>query len=158
MIPSISAVSRTVRVIGPSGPFDHDSGIAPGRLTRPYVALRPTMPQHAAGRRTEPPVSLPSAPRQSPLATAAPDPLDDPPDTWPVCHGLSTSPWCGLSPNGPIASSVMLSLPSVMAPAATRRADAVQSCSATKYSRVFVPHEVGQPRRWQRSLSPSGTP
>ncbi len=57
-----------------------------------------------------------------------------------------------------MASSVMLSLPRVTAPAATSRATAVQSCSAVKYSAVRVPQEVGSPRMKQRSLNASGTP
>src|SRR5438094_275702 len=52
----------------------------------------------------------------------------------------------------------MLSLPSVTAPASRRRFTAVHSCSAEKYSRVAVPHDVGSPRTWQRSLYASGTP
>src|SRR5712691_13377179 len=101
--------------------------MTPVRLTRPYVGLSPTIPQHAAGSRMEPPVSVPSAPRTSPAATAAPDPLLDPPETCPARHGFCTSPECGLSPNGPVASSDMLSLPSVTAPAATSRVTAVHS-------------------------------
>lgn len=31
------------------------------RLTRPYEGLRPTIPQYEAGRRVDPPVSVPSA-------------------------------------------------------------------------------------------------
>ena len=37
------------------------SGINPYRDTRPYVGLTPTIPQKAAGSRTEPPVSEPRA-------------------------------------------------------------------------------------------------
>jgi hypothetical protein len=37
------------------------------------------MQHQAAGKRIDPPVSLPVAPAQSPAATATPDPLDDPP-------------------------------------------------------------------------------
>src|SRR5574341_2077736 len=98
------------------------------------------MPQQAEGRRMEPPVSLPRAQRQSPAATAAPEPLDEPPETCPARQGFWTWQWWALSPKGPMASSVMLSLPSVIAPAAARRLTAVQVCSATKYSDVLVPH------------------
>src|SRR5262245_56475713 len=52
----------------------------------------------------------------------------------------------------------MLSLPSVIAPACRKRAVAVHSIVGAKYSRVFVPHEVGRPGTWQRSLYASGTP
>ena len=48
-------------------------------LTRPSVGLMPTTPQAAAGKRTDPPVSEPSAPNTRPTATAAPDPDDEPP-------------------------------------------------------------------------------
>src|SRR6266446_300491 len=40
---------------------------------RPYVGLRPTTPQKAAGWRTEPPVSVPSAAAASSAPTAAAD-------------------------------------------------------------------------------------
>ena len=39
----------------------------------------PTMPQHDAGLRTDPPVSVPSASGNSPAATPAPEPEDEPP-------------------------------------------------------------------------------
>ena len=81
-----------------------------------------------------------------------PEPLEEPPETWPAFHGLSTLPWCGLSPNGPSASSVMFSLPSVTAPAACRRATAVESRSLRKYSAVFVPHDVGRPTHVEEIL------
>jgi hypothetical protein len=41
--------------------------------------LTPTTPQKAAGRITEPIVCVPSASGQSPAATAAADPLEEPP-------------------------------------------------------------------------------
>jgi hypothetical protein len=92
MIPMSRAASATVRVSGPRWSSDHDSGIAPARLTRPYVGLRPTTPQQAAGSRMEPPVSLPSAPSAKPAATAAAEPLLEPPAQWPGFHGFWTSP------------------------------------------------------------------
>jgi len=46
----------------------------------------------------------------------------------------------------------MLSLPKVTTPAARNRATAVHSIGDVKYSRVFVPHDVGRPGTWQRSL------
>ena len=53
-------------------------GVTPYKLIRPWLALRPTVPQKAAGMRIEPPVSVPSDPAHKPAATAAPDPLLDP--------------------------------------------------------------------------------
>ena len=116
------------------------------------------MPQAAAGSRIEPPVSVPIAPSARPDATATAEPLEEPPAQCPTRHGFRACPWWALSPNGPIASSLMLSLPSVTAPAATSRATAVQSCSSRKYSAVRVPQEVGQPWMKHRSLKASGTP
>src|SRR5207244_2685285 len=116
------------------------------------------MPQQAAGSRIEPPVSEPTAPRTRPAATATPPPLEDPPAAHPVRHGFWASPWCGLSPNGPSASSVMLSLPRPTAPACRSRRTASHSRTSTKYSRVLVPHEVGSPGTWQRSFHAIGTP
>src|SRR5260370_40634255 len=95
----------------------HDNGITPARRPRPYVGLSPTTPQQAAGRRIEPPVSLPMAPATRPAATAAAEPLDEPPDAWPAPHRFCTAPWCPVSPDRPIASSVMVSLPGRSGPA-----------------------------------------
>ncbi len=47
------------------------------------------MPQTAAGPRTEPPVSVPTAAWHKRAATAAPEPLDEPPGRRFVFHGLS---------------------------------------------------------------------
>jgi hypothetical protein len=55
------------------------------------VGLSPTT-QQAAGSLIEPPVSLPSAPSANPAATAAPEPLLEPPEQWPDFHGFCTSP------------------------------------------------------------------
>ena len=68
---------------------------------RPYVTLRPVIPHSAAGRRIDAPVSEPSAAKLARAATAAPDPLDDPPVMCAVFHGLRTWPKCVLCPVGP---------------------------------------------------------
>src|SRR5215475_14327794 len=52
----------------------------------------------------------------------------------------------------------MLSLPRLTAPASSSRRAAVHSVGEVKYPGIRVPHEVGSPSRWQRSLSPTGTP
>ena len=46
---------------------------------RPIEVFKPTHPHHEAGRRTEPPVSEPSAAGTMPVATATPEPLEEPP-------------------------------------------------------------------------------
>ena len=75
----------------------------PWRLTRPYVGFMPTTPQSAAGLRIDPDVSPPVAAITSPAASAAPDPLLDPPGVRERSHGLVASanspPPTGLPPN-----------------------------------------------------------
>jgi hypothetical protein len=58
----------------------------------PIPGLNPTTPQQAAGRRTDPPVSVPIAISTSPAATAAADPLDEPPTMRPGHCGLTGVP------------------------------------------------------------------
>ena len=59
---------------------------------RPAVGLYPTTPQKAAGRITEPLVWVPTAPGRNPMATAAAEPLDDPPGVWAGFQGLRVFP------------------------------------------------------------------
>jgi len=67
-----SATSATVRAIGPATESGDQDGDSLG--TRPGEGRRPTTLQNAAGLRSEPPVSLPSAIGTIPhaSATAAP--------------------------------------------------------------------------------------
>ena len=58
----------------------------------------------------------------------------------------------------PIASSERFSRPSEIAPAASRRATAVASWSARKYSGTAVPQAAGRPPQTKRSLWARGTP
>ena len=69
----------------------------------------------------EPAVCVPSASGASPAATAAPDPLDDPPGVWLALCGLRVGPAVML------ANSVLTVLPSTHAPAA--RASETQPAS-----------------------------
>ena len=52
------------------------------------VALRPTTPQNALGRRIDPTVWVPIAAGTWRAATAAADPDDEPPGAWSNAHGL----------------------------------------------------------------------
>src|SRR5439155_15466484 len=88
----------------------------PWQLTRPKVGLQPATPQNDAGRVIEPPVCEPIAPRHMPVATAAADPLDDPPGVRSRFHGLRVA---GGSKQ---ANCVVTVLPRMIAPAARRRA------------------------------------
>ncbi|KAG0910695.1 hypothetical protein G6F31_021542 [Rhizopus arrhizus] len=67
------------------------------------------MPFNAAGIRTEPPVSDPSAAGARPAAPATPDPLDAPPGMRGACksQGLRGVPMTGFVPQPPNANSTM---------------------------------------------------
>ena len=67
---------------------DEPKATRPARERRPYVGLKPEIPHSAAGWRTEPPVSEPSASGTSPAATAAAQPLDEPPGVRSGSQGL----------------------------------------------------------------------
>src|SRR5215475_15693442 len=84
----------------------------PWRGMSPWVGLKPYTPQYEAGRIVEPVVWLPSASGTMPAATAAADPLDEPPG---VCAGS-----CGFRvlPGVRVANSVLTVLPILIAPAA----------------------------------------
>ena len=89
------------------------------------------MPHSAAGKRIDPPVSVPSAAGVSPAATAAPDPLEEPPVKCPMFQGLRAGGQ-GKSKDGPpCANSCVASLPSSTPPASWSRATAAASCAGT---------------------------
>src|SRR3984893_8912596 len=96
-----------------------DSGNTPCVDQRPTVVLRPKTPHRAAGRRIDPPVSLPKANAQSPAATATADPLLDPPGrrATAASHGFFGVPLTVLVPAGPKANSTVLVLPRMTHPA-----------------------------------------
>ena len=75
---SVSAASRTVRVIGPGVSWLWLIGITWVRDTSPTVGFSPTMPFTAAGQVTDPSVSVPMAMSTMPAATAAPEPDEEP--------------------------------------------------------------------------------
>ena len=81
MTDMMRAQSRAVRASGPTLSAEKDSGITPARLTRVCVGFSPVTPHADAGQRMEPPVSDPRAAKVNRAATAAPDPLDEPPVT-----------------------------------------------------------------------------
>jgi hypothetical protein len=78
MASNIRTQSSTVRVIGDTVSIVHAKGTTLWLLTRPMVGRMPTIPLTADGRRMDPPVSVPRAPRQVRAATAAPDPPLEP--------------------------------------------------------------------------------
>ena len=76
-------------MITPAWSNDGANGTTPSRLMRPNVGLSPYTPQYEAGRVIDPPVCEPSAPRHIPHATAAAEPLLDPPGVRFASHGFS---------------------------------------------------------------------
>ena len=134
------------------------SGITPSIGSMPCVGFSPVTPQHAAGSRTEPPVSEPSAANACRAATAAPLPLEEPPVTCAAFQGLGRAPRCALSPTGLSANSAMCSAPSVTAPAASSRAISVAVRAGRCPARMRLPHSIGAPARANMSLCASGTP
>src|SRR6185312_299524 len=76
------------------------SAMAPATGTAPQVGFQPVMPQQCAGIRSDPPVSEPSAKTTAPLATAAAEPDDEPPQMKWAFHGLPTRPVSELQPDG----------------------------------------------------------
>src|SRR5918996_1465962 len=120
---SISAASRTLRVIGPT--FDNspigDAGCAG---TRPNVALMPKIPVKAEGMRIEPAPSLPTCKGAMPAAQAAAAPALLPPGVRTRFHGLQVLPVSGESPIAFQPNSGVVVLPRITAPASRSRATA----------------------------------
>jgi hypothetical protein len=77
----------------------------------------PTMPQKAAGWRTEPPVSEPRAMGTIPAATATAEPPDEPPGTRDGSSGLRAGPQALFSFDDPIANSSQFVFATTMPPA-----------------------------------------
>ena len=68
------------------------SAMTPVRSTRPRVGFSPSVPQNAAGRMTDPAVWEPIATGTIASATAAADPLDEPPGVRAGSAGLRVGP------------------------------------------------------------------
>src|SRR5271157_6486668 len=90
--PSIIHASSAVRVSSPTVSNDFRSGMIPSKLHTPALGRCPTMPHNAAGSRTEPAVSVPTAATHMPAATAAAEPDDDPPVMRVTSHGFRAGP------------------------------------------------------------------
>lgn len=86
-----SARSAAERAIGPTWSSVQESEVTPVLATRPRVGFSPVVPHQADGMRIDPPVSEPSASGSSRDASAAPDPVDEPPVQRPASHGLRTA-------------------------------------------------------------------
>ena len=138
--------------------YVHETGITPRFGTRPVLGRIPVTPQSAAGIRTDPAVSVPSAPGTSPPATAAPLPPLEPPQIRSVSHGFRAGPNAWLVVEAPQANSCVLSFPTTTAPAARSRATTVASAAATLSASTFEAAVVRVPATSITSLTPIGTP
>src|SRR5437016_7020480 len=109
----------------------------PWRGISPCVGLKPYTPQYDAGRTVEPPVWLPSASGTMPAATAAAEPLEDPPGVRAGLWGFRVLP--GARP----ANSVVTVLPITTAPAARSIATTVASREGARPACSTDPFSVG---------------
>src|SRR5262249_59326068 len=112
---NIKARWRTHQAIGPGWSSDGARGTTPSHVTRPKVGLQPATPQYAAGRVIEPPVCEPRAPRHMPQASAAAEPLLEPPGVFDKSHGLR------VGGGSKLAYCVVTVLPRNTAPASRSR-------------------------------------
>src|SRR4051794_23158773 len=84
----------------------------------PWVVFNPTMPQHAAGTRTEPAVSVPKLTSARPTAVATAEPQEEPPGIT-RCHllsGLLGVPKYSFIPEGVTANSLRFVFPTMLTP------------------------------------------
>ncbi len=129
--PSSRATSAAVRPIGPSTENGSQGASAGHEGTTPGVGRRPTTPFQAAGLRSDPPRSLPSASGTSRQASAtAPPPLEPPADRS-VSHGLRVTPNTGLNVCEPAPHSGVFVLPTMIAPASRSRRTSSSSSAGT---------------------------
>ena len=99
-----------------------ENSFAPSGLSVAQVGLKARTPQNDPGRIIDPPVWVPSAAGTIRSATAAAEPLDDPPGVRPRSWGLrviAIRPWA--------ANSIVSALPRMIAPAARSSATAAAS-------------------------------
>ena len=146
--------------MGPMESSVPDKASAPCKLIKPRVVFKPVIPFSAAGMRTEPPVSEPSAAGHKAAATATPEPLEEPPGVrWVLrSQGFQGVPITGFVPQPPNANSTMWVLPKFTMPARSKRSTAVQVVGLRRVTQSCEPPVVIWPSMSQRSLTAIGTP
>src|SRR5204863_9692302 len=118
----------------------------------PTLGLKPTQPQKLAGRSIEPTTCVPSAAGTMPQATAAAEPLLDPPGVRSRSHGLRV-------PRGSVAAnSVVTTFPRITAPASRKAATLAASRPVRQPTNSGEPCPVGMSAVSMMSLMPSGIP
>ena len=156
--------SATWRAIGPSVSISCAAmpgscgGISVAHGTTPVVGLMEVMPQHVAGLRSDPPMSLPNPSGDMPLASAEPSPPLEPPAVRPGCHGLCVTPCSDDSVVMRSPRSGRLVRPIGMAPAARARCTSGASEVETASARKATACVVGVPARSMFSFTVTGTP
>src|SRR5579863_9594935 len=116
------------------------------------LGLKPTQPQKLAGLMVDPITCVPSAALTMPTATAAADPLDEPPGVCAVFHGLRV-------PRGSdAANSVVTVLPMITAPASRSARTLAASFSERQPANSGDPISVGISTVSMMSLMPTGMP
>eukprot|EP01022_Parablepharisma_sp_SALTPOND_P021553 TRINITY_DN427_c1_g3_i1.p1 TRINITY_DN427_c1_g3~~TRINITY_DN427_c1_g3_i1.p1 ORF type:complete len:1404 (-),score=404.80 TRINITY_DN427_c1_g3_i1:6090-10301(-) len=153
MLPMALMTRSMLRAKGPTQSSELYCGQAPARLTRPNVGLKPTTPQQAAGRRIEPPVSLPMD-RSTRLApTAEAEPLEDPPVMRAGSCGFTAVPFQSLMPVMPQASSCMLARAVICQPSCSSLVTTSAWATAGGASAsAALPPQVGWPAMSMQSL------
>jgi hypothetical protein len=131
--------------------------VTPKVGTSPCVGFSPTSPQAAAGMRTLPPWSTPSASSTSPAATAALEPEEEPPAERLGSIGFRAAPKTLVSPKPDAEKSSRLSFPAIVPPAARMRSTTTASCTGV-YESVRDPFVSGTPATAMLSLMPTRRP
>ena len=119
---------------------------------------KPTTPQKAAGWRTEPPVSEPSASGAEPEETAAAEPPLEPPGTRERFQGVRVGKKAELSVEEPMANSSRLVFPRRGMPAARAFWTTVASSGGIYCSRKREAQVVRTPQLQILSFTARGTP
>ena len=124
----------------------------PPRLIAPTVGLKPKQPQKLEGRRIEPNTCVPMPTLTAPTATAAAEPLLEPPGVRVRSQGLRVARGCIQ------ANSVVTVLPTIAAPASRNAATLAASRWPRKPANSGEPFSVGMSMVSMTSLIPTGMP
>src|SRR6476469_3210656 len=121
-------------------------------------ALNPTRPQKAAGTRTEPEVSVPTARSTIPAATATAEPEEEPPGIRSGASGLTGLPKCGFSPSPEKANSLWFVLPTHTVCFARFRTMGASSVATGAFRRDAEPLVLRVPATSKRSFQATRGP
>ncbi len=158
MAESRSDASSTLRHSGPTVSNLAQSGTTPSSDSKPLVVLRPTRLFHAAGIRTEPPVSEPIPAAASPKATEVAAPEEEPPGASAGSFTLGGVAVTGFRPRPENANSVIWVLPRQTSPARVAFSNTTASLEGTRPLSNAEPASVTVPAVSKRSFQLIGTP